>query len=72
MQHKSFSISASSAEKLQEGINKFFEENPEISVVSALQSQSGESGALRITFTLVYKVGAKKADDIGFGFNAKR
>lgn len=72
MQYKSFSITASSAEQLQEGINKFFEGNTEITVVSAQQSQSGESAALRITYTVLYKVAGKKGEGIGFGFNAMR
>ncbi|PUZ22464.1 hypothetical protein GA0116948_10960 [Chitinophaga costaii] len=72
MKYKTFSITATSAALLSEAIDSFFEGNPDITVVSALQSQSSGSDGLQITFTAIYKPAPKKNEVSGFGFNAMR
>ncbi len=72
MKYKSFSITAASAELLAGAIDGFFTENPDVTMVSALQSQSSGPDGLQITFTAIYKPAPQKHEVSGFGFNAMR
>ena len=72
MTYKTFSVTQPSAELLAAAIDTFFEQNPEITLVSAQQSQSPGGDGILITFTAIYKPAQKVSEVGGFGFSAMR